>query len=163
MNKKKISFLNVSSVILSNITLFFVGLITKKVNLEYLGIEIIGINTTLSSLVSFSTLIDGGVATAIIYKLYALIQENDQKKINEYTNVIRSCYNVIICFLILISLVLALFVPFVLKGISLNIYIYVYYFLLVFSVITSYLYSYKQYTQSRKWQGVSCTFSRCNR
>lgn len=144
MNKKKISFLNISAVLLSNVTLFFVGLITKKINLEYLGIEIIGINTTLSSLVSFSTLIDGGVATAIIYKLYSLIQENDQKKINEYANVIRSCYNLIICFLTFLSILFAFIIPYVLKGISLSINIYIYYLLIVLYVIFSYLYSYKR-------------------
>ena len=144
MNKKKSSFLNISAVLLSNVTLFFVGLVTKKFNLEYLGIEIIGINTTLGSLVSFSTLVDGGVATAIIYKLYSLIQENDQKKINEYTNVIRSCYNLIVCFITVLSIIFAFIIPFVLKGISIGINVYIYYFLLVSYVIFLYLYSYKR-------------------
>lgn len=144
MNKKKSSFLNISAVLISNVTLFFVGLVTKKFNLEYLGIEIIGINTTLGSLVSFSTLVDGGVATAIIYKLYSLIQENDQKKINEYANVIRSCYNVIVCFITLLSIIFAFIIPFILKGISISINVYIYYFLIVLYVIFSYLYSYKR-------------------
>lgn len=56
---------------------------SRKIFLDYLGSELLGLNTTAQNLLGFLNLAELGIANAVSYSLYKPLLEGDQKTINE--------------------------------------------------------------------------------
>ena len=77
MNTKKLAVMNASSGLLSQFALIGLQFVQRKLFLDFLGVELIGISGTITSIVAAASLAEGGVQTAIIYNLYAPLQDRD--------------------------------------------------------------------------------------
>ena len=66
---------------------YFINLVlqflSRKVFLDYLGAEVLGLNTTAQNLLGFLNLAELGVSFAISYTLYAPLLRKDEQTINE--------------------------------------------------------------------------------
>lgn len=100
-----------------NTICYFVSLLvaffTRKVLLDNLGIEFIGLTGTLGSLLSFLNVAELGVSTAIGYILYKPLFENDQIKIGEIVSVLGYLYRYIGFFILCSGFILSIFLPFI--------------------------------------------------
>lgn len=89
---------------LTIVVLFF----SRKVFLDFLGPEFVGLTSTLNSILCMLNLAEFGVANSIAYFLYTPIAEGNKQKINEIVSVCGYLYrivgNVILCVGILVSL-----------------------------------------------------------
>lgn len=98
-----------------NMICYFASLVvaffTRKVFLDYLGAEFIGLTGTLSSLLGFLNLAELGVGTAIGYVLYKPLFDDDQTKINEIISVFGYLYRCIGLFILGAGVILSLFLP----------------------------------------------------
>lgn len=98
-----------------NLLCYFVALVisffTRKIFLDYLGTEFIGLVNTLYSLLGFLNLAELGVGTAIGYVLYKPIFDNDRSKINEIISVFGYLYRYIGLFILVIGCVISVFLP----------------------------------------------------
>ena len=59
----------------------FIVLITRNLLLKYIGVEILGVNSTISSLINAFSLTELGFQGVIIYKLYKPLNNKDYEKI----------------------------------------------------------------------------------
>ena len=60
---------------------------SRKVFLDYLGAEVLGLNTTAQNLLGFLNLAELGIGSAISYALYRPLFNKDSQTINEIVSV----------------------------------------------------------------------------
>lgn len=70
----------VSSLAITFITIIL-GFITRKIFVDSIGVEYLGLNGLLQNILGAMSLIESGFATSVVYNLYKPIAQNDQPKI----------------------------------------------------------------------------------
>ena len=119
--------------------------ISRRVFIEYLGEELLGLNTTISSILQFLNLAELGIGSAIGYILYKPLYENDRNAINEIVSLQGWLYRRIATFIIIASAILLLFFPMIFDKTTLQPwYSYSTFAVLLFSSLLSYFVNYKQ-------------------
>lgn len=82
-----------------NFIYYFITLIlsffSRKVFLDCLGADFVGLTGTLQNLLGFLNLAELGVGSAIGYLLYKPLYDHDQDKINEIISVMGYLYRII--------------------------------------------------------------------
>lgn len=127
---------------------------SRKAFFDYLGSEILGLNTTASNLLSFLNLAELGIATSIGYFLYQPLYENDFKKINKLISLQGWIYRRIAYCIIATSVVLMFFFPQIFAKSNLPLwYAYSTYIALLFSSLLGYFVNYKQILLSADQKG----------
>jgi O-antigen/teichoic acid export membrane protein len=132
-----------------NFICYFISLIisffSRKIFIEQLGIEFIGLTGTLQSLLGFLNLAELGIGTAIGYVLYRPIFHHDKTKINEIISVFGYIYRCIGIIILTIACILSCFLPLIFSttNIPSGIIFFAYYSFLTSSLIT-YFINYRQ-------------------
>lgn len=122
----------------------FVAFFTRKILLDNLGAEFLGLSGTLYSLLGFLNLAELGVGTAIGYVLYKPIFNNDKLKINEIISVLGYIYRVIGFFILGAGILLSLFLPFIFPDTSFPGYvIYIGFYAYLAASLLGYFVNYK--------------------
>lgn len=100
-----------------NLICYFAALITafftRKILLEQLGAEFIGLTGTIGSLLGFLNLAELGIGTAISYVLYKPIADSNRFKINEIISVLGYLYRWIGFAILGMGIIFSLFLPLV--------------------------------------------------
>ncbi len=118
---------------------------SRKIFLDCLGADFVGLTGTLQNLLGFLNLAELGIGSAIGYVLYKPLFEHDQNKINEIISVMGYLYR-IIGFIILISgIILSCFLPLIFPdtGFHISLIFFAYYAFLGSSLI-GYFINYRQ-------------------
>lgn len=132
-----------------NMIFYFLILIlsffSRKIFLDTLGADFIGLTGTLQNLLGFLNLAELGIATAIGYVLYAPLHQKDHSKINEIISVLGYLYSRIGMVILLIGIGVSLFIPLIFPntGFNLSLVYFAYYSFLTSSLI-GYFCNYKQ-------------------
>lgn len=138
----------------------FLQFFSRKIFLEYLGSEILGLNTTASNLLQFLNLAELGISSAVGFTLYKPLYEDDHKTINEIVTLQGHLYRRIAYFLIIGSAILMLFFPIIFKKIELPMwYAYTTYIALLISALMGYFVNYKQVVLSANQQEYKVLYS----
>lgn len=90
----------------------FAQFLSRKIFLDFLGDEFIGLTSTLRSILGFLNLAELGIGTAIGYALYKPIFEKNQSEINKIIALLGILYKRIGLFIFGTSLIVALFFPY---------------------------------------------------
>lgn len=93
----------------------FLSFISRKVFLDLLGSDFIGLVGTLQSILGFLNLAELGVGTAIGYVLYKPIFQNNHLKISEIISVFGYLYRKIGQIILILGLIVAILLPFIFK------------------------------------------------
>ena len=75
------SIKNISMSILTQIVITLLGFISRRVFLDNLGTDYLGVNGLLTNVLSMLSLVEGGIGTSIIYNLYRPLAEDDKEKV----------------------------------------------------------------------------------
>jgi O-antigen/teichoic acid export membrane protein len=106
----KNSIKNIITGVLSQIILALLGFISRKVFLDSLGVEYLGVNGLLTNVLSMLALVEGGIGVSIIYNLYKPLAENDRKRVIALIQLYRKAYGIIAIFVLVLSIILFPFV-----------------------------------------------------
>jgi O-antigen/teichoic acid export membrane protein len=112
--------------------------------LNVLNTELLGISAALTSIVLAASLAEGGMGAAIVYHLYRNLEEKNYQEVGKILAIFRRVYHLIALLLIIFSMGVIPFLPYILSGVVITYKIYIYYFLIVANTASSYLLSYKR-------------------
>lgn len=133
---------------------------SRKIFLEYLGTEILGLNTTALNLLQFLNLAELGISAAVGFTLYKPLNENDQFTINEVITLQGHLYRRIAFLIIGGAVILMLFFPWFFRKITLPLwYAYASFGVLLFSSLLGYFFNYKQIILSASQQDYKIQYS----
>lgn len=88
-----------------------VAFFTRKIFLDHLGAEFMGLTGTMSGLLGFLNLAELGISLAIGYVLYKPIFDGDRQKINEIISVLGYVYRFVGSIILCAGIVLSFFLP----------------------------------------------------
>lgn len=121
------------------------GFFSRKVFFDYLGSEILGLNTTASNLLGFLNLAELGVAAAMGYFLYPPLYNKDYTTLNKLVSLQGWIYRRVAFFIIGASAILMFFFPWIFTKSPLPIwYAYLTFSVLLFSSLLGYFINYRQ-------------------
>lgn len=132
-----------------NLFFYFITLalsfFSRKIFLDNLGADFIGLTGSIGSLLGFLNLAELGIGAAIGYVLYKPIFDQDHQKINEIISVFGYLYRWVGMFILLGGLILAGFFPLIYPNTGFDYgIIYFAYFSFLFSSLIGYFVNYRQ-------------------
>lgn len=120
---------------------------SRKIFLDCLGAEFVGLTGTLQNLLGFLNLAELGIGTAIGYLLYKPLYDHDQTKINEIISVMGYMYRWIGVVILGAGIILSLFLPLIFPDSNTEFelpLIYFAYFSFLISSLIGYFINYRQ-------------------
>ena len=133
---------------------------SRKIFLDYLGGEVLGLNTTAQNLLGFLNLAELGIGSAVAYSLYKPLYENDHKAINEIVSVQGWLYRKIAYVVILGACLLMIFFPLIFAKAQVPLwYAYGSFIALLVSALLGYFVNYRQIVLSADQKEYRITFS----
>ena len=108
MRTKK-SFKNMTIAIISNIITIIIGFVIQTIFIKTLGTDYLGVDKLFSNIISMLSIVDLGIGSAIIYNMYAPVENDDKEKIKSLMNFYKKAYNIIIA---LVAVIGFSFIPF---------------------------------------------------
>lgn len=119
------------------------GFFTRKVFVDNVGVEYLGLNGLLQNILGIMTLLEGGFAASVVYNLYKPLAEDDRPKILALLQLYRKVYRYIALGIIAFALCLYPFIDFFIKdGENLE-YVSIVYFIFLFNSVVGYFTAYK--------------------
>lgn len=132
---------NLLFIFLSVLIAFF----SRKIFINSLGVEFVGLTSTLQSVLGFLNLAELGIGTAIGVSLYKPLADNDHKSIDEIVSVLAFMYSRIGLFILSVGVIISLFLPLIFSEIECPIgVVYTGYYAFLFSSLITYFINYKQ-------------------
>ncbi|MBT8393806.1 MAG: sugar transporter [Bacteroidia bacterium] len=145
MSRVKKSIKNAKVGVFFFITSIFVQFFSRKIFLDYLGDEFIGLETTVRSILGFLNLAELGIGTAIGFALYKPIFDSDKDEINKIIALLGVLYKKIGYFIIVIGIITSLFFPLIFANTPFSFtLIYFIFYSFLFSSLLSYYANYHQ-------------------
>ena len=123
----------------------FLAFFSRKIFLECLGAEFIGLNGTLSNILGYLNLAELGIGGSISYLLYKPLQQNNKIDISEILSVFGYLYNWIGSIILGAGIVISLFFPLIFENTPLGLgIIYFSFYSILGSSLIGYYINYRQ-------------------
>jgi len=123
----------------------FLAFFSRKIFLDCLGAEFIGLTGMLMNIMSFLSVAELGIGTSIVYFLYKPLQEENHQKINEVMSMLAFLYRCIGGIIGLTGLVVSLFFPWWFDRLSTGLpLVYFAFYAFLASSAAGYVFNYKQ-------------------
>lgn len=144
-SRVKKSFLNARINLIFYILVLGVTFFSRRMFLEKLGDDFIGLTTTLSNLLGLLNLAELGIGGAVAYMLYKPLVQGDRSEVNGIMSVFGFVYNRIGWVISIAALVLACFLPLIFHDVPFSLpLIYFAYCSYLVSALLSYFINYRQ-------------------
>ena len=132
-----------------NLIFYFLTLLlaffSRKIFLDCLGAEFIGLTGTLGNILGYLNLAELGITSCIGYFLFKPLQSNNRQEIRDILSLLGYLYNWIGCIILAGGVTISLFFPFIFAKAELGLgIIYFAYYLYLASSLTSYFINYRQ-------------------
>lgn len=132
---------------------------SRKVFIENLGAEFLGLNTTAANLLGFLNLADLGISAAIAVTLYKPLFEKDRRSVNEILSIQGWFYRRVAVVVGAGAVVLSLFFPLIFSEMTLPLpYAYGTFGVLLFGSLAGYLFNYRQIALTADQKDYKVTF-----
>ena len=123
----------------------FLAFFSRKVFLDCLGAEFIGLTGMLMNIMSFLSVAELGIGTSIVYFLYMPLQENNHEKINEIMSMLAFLYRCIGGIIGIGGLVVSLFFPWWFSDLSTGLpLVYFAFYSFLATAMVGYIFNYRQ-------------------
>ena len=122
-----------------------IGFISQRIFLNYLGLEIVGINSVVTETLGFLTFAELGVGTAISFRLYKPLVKNDTRELGILMQLYRSLYQIIGCVVFVLGTGIMFVLPVFINDASYDMpFIYAAYLIQLVSTSASYFFAHKR-------------------
>lgn len=139
------SVMNIKVGMLFYILSLFLAFFSRKVFLDCLGAEFIGLTGMLMNIMSFLSVAELGVGTSIVYFLYKPLQEDNHEKINEVMSMLAYLYRCIGFIIGGIGLIVSLFFPWWFSHLTVGLpLVYFAFYSFLVTSMAGYIFNYKQ-------------------
>lgn len=139
------SIMNIKVGIIFYILSILLAFFSRKIFLDCLGAEFIGLTGMLMNIMSFLSVAELGIGTSIVFFLYKPLQEDDHEKINEIMSILAYLYRCIGLVIGLGGLFVSIFFPWWFGHLNIGIsLIYYAFYSFLASSIAGYIFNYKQ-------------------
>lgn len=129
----------------SQVLTIIINFIIRTCLIKYLGVEILGLDGVIRELVSMLSLADLGLSSAMIFRLYKAVIDDDTDKITDLMVIYKQVYKFIALAVFSIGVLLSLFLKFIISDIQMSwTFIYIAYYLHLFSTVSTYLLAYRR-------------------
>ena len=133
---------------------------SRKIFLDYLGSEVLGLNTTAQNLLGFLNIAELGIGSAVAYNLYKPLYLKDRNTINSIVSIQGWLYRRIAYIVILGAFIMMLFFPIIFEKTELPIwYTYGAFIAFLTSSLLGYFVNYKQIVLSADQKEYKITLS----
>lgn len=162
------------SILNARVSLFYyfvqliLGFWSRKVFFDYLGSEVLGLDTTLANFLGFLNLAELGIGTSVGYFLYKPIYNKNFNEINKIVCIQGWIYRHIAYIIIILACILMCFFPLIFEKSQIPLwYIYAAFIVMLTGSLLGYFFNYKQivlfadqkgYKLSRVTQGAQVLF-----
>ena len=115
MRTKK-AIINSSVNIISFLISFVPNLIIRRIFMETLGNDMLGLNSLYTNIIGWLSIIEMGIGSAIIYLLYKPFVNNDKKSIRAYIKFYGWFYKIIGFIILILGILIIPFLKYFIKG-----------------------------------------------
>ena len=123
----------------------FLAFFSRKVFLDCLGTEFIGLTGMLMNIMSFLSVAELGIGTSIVYFLYKPLQEDDHEQTNRIMSMLAYLYRLIGFVIMACGVVVSLFFPWWFGHLSTGLpLVYFAFYAFLASTAAGYIFNYKQ-------------------
>lgn len=144
-NRTKKSIRNSVVAVSLQVIALLIGFWSRRIFLNHLGTEVLGLNTTANSLLQFLNLAELGIGSAIAFTLYKPIFDDDKNSIKEIVALQGWMYKIIALIVMGGSAILMCFFPMIFSKTPLPLwYAYASFGVLLYSSLLGYFFNYKQ-------------------
>lgn len=144
MNRTQKTMRNSITGLAGQIITILLSIIARKVFIQCIGVELLGLNSTFASILSTLSLAELGFHQVIVFHLYGSLAKGDQKQVNSLVNVYRVVYRCIGCFFIIASLCGVPFLQIFLSDIEATPNVRLYFLIQALSGACTYFLAYKR-------------------
>ena len=124
---------------------FALGMFSRKIFLDELGPEFIGLTTTLLGIIGFLGLAEMGLSVAVSSTLYKPLAEKNYSLINTTIDFLGKAYQAIGLSMLVLGALVALFLPYFFPGQEVDLSIvYFSYLVFIVTVVIEYIFNYRQ-------------------
>lgn len=137
---------NIGAGLINQVVSIILPFINRTIILWSLGVEFTGLSGLFSSILSVLGIAELGFNTAIVYSLYRPMSEHDENKICEIVSLFRKIYAIIGTVVLVLGMAIMPFLKYLIHGSypsEINLYV-VYFLYLLNSVISYYMFAYKE-------------------
>ena len=139
------SVMNIKVGMLFYILSLFLAFFSRKIFIDCLGAEFIGLTGMLMNIMSFLSVAELGIGTSIVYFLYKPLQEDNHGKINEVMSILAYLYRCIGLIIGGLGIVVSLFFPWWFSNLTTGLpLVYFAFFSFLGSSVAGYVFNYKQ-------------------
>ena len=144
MNRTQKTMRNSMVGLIGRIVAILLSFISRKVFIQYLGVELLGLKSTFASLLSTFSLAELGFQQVIVFHLYGALAKGDKAQINSLVNIYKLVYRCIGCFFIVAALCCAPFLQVFLSDIEATGTVRVYFLIQALTGACTYFLAYKR-------------------
>lgn len=113
--RTKYAIKNIAISIFSQVVIILLGFVSRKVFVDSLGAEYLGVNGLLSNVLSMMVLIESGIGISIVYNLYKPLAENNKEKIVALVQLYKKAYTALAIIMLVMSSLLYPFMGYIMK------------------------------------------------
>ena len=121
------------------------SLFSRKVMVDAIGLQGVGLNGLLTNVVAVLSLADMGISASIVFHMYKPLANGDREKLAKLMNFYRNVYRIIAVVILSVGLCLMPFMKYIVHDVDYSDgYVLWIYFLFLAQTVTTYLFAYKR-------------------
>lgn len=140
MSRTKKSLKNIIYSMVSTLITMVLQFIIRTVFIKNLGAQYLGLNGLMTNIISMLSLAELGIGTALIFKLYQPLSNDNKQRVNQLMTFYKSAYQIVSLIILLGGILIIPFLKIIIKGDISFVNIYAVFFAFLFQAISSYLF-----------------------